>query len=157
MSVIDPSTLTASELEPMLRAWAQGVQSEEAAVELVIKHGVWLGRNDFRRECITAVDNGMHRGTRIPMAAISWQRSARFVKGAPASTGEANILRLACSLAGVNTGALRELTASLDPVNTARVLDALAHRAGWHERGMKHTVDGRQDRTLHERTAGLTW
>ena len=157
MAVIDASTLTPSQLEPMLRAWARGVHCEEAAVELVIRHGTWLTRPDFRRECVTAVDDGVPGDQRIPMAAISWQRSAAFLETAPASRSEAGILRLACSLAGVNTGALRELTAGLDPVNTARVLDALAHRAGWHERGMRHTVDGRQDRPLHDRTPGLTW
>lgn len=147
MAVLDAHTLTPSELEPMLRTCAQGVQSEEAAVHLVISHGAWLRRADFLRQCVVAVDHGVQHGsTNVPMAAISWQRAARFVDNAPASTSEANILRLACSLGGVNTGALRELTASLDPSNTARVLDALAHRAGWHERGIRHTVDGRQDR-----------
>lgn len=157
MTVLDASTLTRSELEPMLRAGAQGVQSLEAATALVINHQTWLGRTDFLRECVTAVDHGMYRGTQVPMAAISWQRSAQFVETAPASRSEAGILRLACSLAGVNTGALGELTASLDPVNTARVLDALAHRAGWHERGLRHTVDGRQDHVLQDRTTGLSW
>ena len=103
MAEIDASQLTPSELEPMLRVWAQGVQSLEAANELIIKHGTWLARADFRRECVTAVDQGMHRGQRVPMAAISWQRSARFLETAPASRSESNVLRLACSLAGVNT------------------------------------------------------
>ena len=156
MVEIDALQLTPSELEPMLRVWAQGVQSLEAANELIINHGTWLARADFRRECVTAVDQGMHRGQHVPMAAISWQRAARFLETAPASRSESNVLRLACSLAGVDTGALGKLTEGLDPVNTARVLDALAHRAGWHERGMHHTVDGRQDRVLHDRTPGLT-
>ncbi len=147
MAEIDASQLTASELAPMLRAWAQGVQCQEAATELIIVHGTWLARTDFRAACVTAVDHGMHRGQHVPMATISWRRSARFLQTAPASRSESNVLRLACSLAGVDTGALGKLTEGLDPSNTARILDALAHRAGWHEQGLRHTVDGRQNRT----------
>ena len=146
MTEVDPTTLTPSELAPMLRTWARGVPNLEAAANLIINHDVWLRRPDFLRACVVAVDHGMQQGTRVPMAAISWQRSARFLNGAAASRSEIAILRLACSIGGVDTGALGELTAGLDPSNTARLLDALAHGAGWHEQGIRHTVDGRQDR-----------
>lgn len=157
MTVLDPTTLTPSELAPMLRAWAEGVPSQEAAAILVISHGVWLKRRDFLRECVVAVDHGVYRGTRVPMAAIDWRRTAAFLEQAPASRTETAVLRLACSIGGVDTGALGDLTAGLDPANTARVLDALAHGAGWHRRGFRYTVDGHQDRDLHDRTPGLTW
>ena len=35
-----------------------------------------------------------------------------------------------------------EMTRGLDSTNTAFVLDAIAHRAGWHERGQSHIVTG---------------
>lgn len=158
MTVLDPTTLTPSELAPMLRAWAEGVPSQEAAANLVISHGVWLQRPDFLHECVVAVDNGMHGGTRVPMAAISWQKAAAYLEQAPASRTEVAVLRLACSIGGVDTGALGDLTSGLDPSNTARVLDAVAHGASWHRQGIQHTVDGRQDRPLPFRRAdGLTW
>lgn len=144
MTVPDVSDAPPSELGAMRRNWAEGEPSQEAAVQLIIGHGVWLARPDFRRACVSAVDNDSQRPP-APMAAISWERAARFLDGVPASRSEVAVLRLACSLAGVNTGSLRELTAGLDPANTARVLDALAHGEGWHERGIRHTVDGRQD------------
>jgi hypothetical protein len=37
-----------------------------------------------------------------------------------------------------------ELTAGLDEANGRHVLDAIAHRFGWHERGTSHLVNGRQ-------------
>lgn len=157
MTEIDPATLTPCELAPMLCSWAQGVPTVEAAANLVINHDVWLRRPDFLRECVVAVDHAMHRGTRVPMAAISWQRSATFLNGAAASRSEIAVLRLACSLGGVSTGALGGLTTGLDPSNTARLLDAVAHGAGWHQQGIRHTVDGRQDRALHVPTPGVTW
>lgn len=39
---------------------------------------------------------------------------------------------------------LLELTTSLDDTNGRHVLDAVAHRFGWHEYGFVHTVTGRQ-------------
>ncbi|HZI97621.1 MAG TPA: hypothetical protein VFD41_08860 [Actinomycetales bacterium] len=146
MAEIDPTTLTPSELAPMLRNWAEGVPTLEAAANLIINHDVWLRRPDFLRACVVAVDHGMSYGTRVPMAAISWQRSATFLDGAAASRSELAVLRLACSIGGVNTGALADLTAGLDPVNTAGLLDAVAHSKQWHKQGIQHTVDGRQDR-----------
>jgi hypothetical protein len=157
MTVLDPTTLTPPELAPMLRTSAEGVPSQEAAANLVISHGVWLRRPDFLRDCVVAVDHGMHYGTRVPMAAISWQRTAAFLEQAPASRTETAVLRLACSIGGVDTGALGDLTAGLDPANTARVLDAVAHGASWHRQGFRYTVDGHQDRDVHDRTRGLTW
>ncbi len=91
------------------------------------------------------------------MAAIGWNRAATFLNGAAASRSEIAVLRLACSIGGVDTGALGDLTAGLDPANTARVLDAVAHGASWHRQGFRYTVDGHQDRDLHDRTPGLTW
>ena len=59
------------------------------------------------------------------------------------SSGELAVLLLAASLAGVEAGSLRDLTAGLGPNALALVLDAIAHRAGWHETGRSHRTTGR--------------
>lgn len=143
MASLDPTTLTSDQLTSMLNAWAKGSYGDESAVNLLDAHGTWLARHDFLKACVEVADRGASVGT-APMAWVDWDAAARLGRTAPASASEALILRLACSLAGVEAGTLRELTSGLDTTNTARILDALAHRAGWHERGIRHTVDGYQ-------------
>ena len=152
MTAIDPTTLDPGELAEMLAAWADGDYATEAAVGLLTHAagGLWLRRNDFRAACIEAVDNGWSRHGAVPMAVIDWDDVRTFLDaGVPASSGEASVLRTAASLAGVDAGPLREVTASLDVGNLGQVLDALAHRAGWHEHHLSRTVTG------HQTAAGL--
>lgn len=139
---IDARTLTPSDFAPMLRRWAQGVPNVEAATNLIIDHNVWLRRIDFLRACVVIAEDGFGRGSELPMAAISWQRAATFVNGAAASRSEIAVLRLACSLGGVSTAALGDLTSGLDPAITARVLDAIGPR-GWLARA-GHPTHGRR-------------
>jgi hypothetical protein len=144
MTTLDPTTLTVEELAPMLRAWAVGIYAGEAAVELLIAHDSWLRRRDFLSTLVDAVVDGWGpEGVIVPMASIDWDRVEAFLATAPASSSEAAILRLAASLAGAtNTTPLRDLTGGLDDANAALVLDALAHRYGWHERGTARLVTG---------------
>ncbi len=78
------------------------------------------------------------------MASIDWDRVETFLAAVPASRSEIAILRLAASLAGARVDALpaRPDRLSLDDTNAALVLDALAHRYGWHERGKTQLVTG---------------
>ena len=144
MPTIDARTFTEPELRDMLRTHANGSYSMEAAVELVINTGVWLRRGDFLRECVTAISDGPHNRGHAPLATINWHTAAQYAEHAPASRGETAMLRLACSLAGVSTGSLRDLTVPLDPKNTIRLIDAIAHGAGWHQSGKSHTTRGHQ-------------
>jgi len=144
MASLDPTTLTSDQLTSMLNTWAKGSYGDESAVNLLAAHGTWLARHDFLRACVDAADDGGTSDGTAPMAWVDWDAAARLARTVPASTSEVVILRLACALAGAETGTLRELTSCLDTTNTARMLDALAHRAGWHERGIRHTVDGHQ-------------
>jgi hypothetical protein len=144
MASLDPTIVTSEQLSAMLQTWAEGSFSDEGAVNLLAVHGTWLAREDFLKQCVEAVDDGWTREGSAPMAVINWDAAARFAGTVPASTSEVAILQLACSMAGVDTGAIGELTAGLDQTNTARVLDALAHRAGWHEDGIEHTTDAHQ-------------
>jgi len=143
---IDATTLQPINLAPMLRAWSSGLYPSEAAVGLLIAHGRWLQRRDFLTRLVDAVDDGWGpRGTVIPMAAIDWEAVPDFAARVTASSSELRVLRLAASLAGTDVRAsVMDLTASLDDANSRHVLDAVAHRFGWHERGTTHLVNGRQ-------------
>ena len=138
MTTIDAETLTAQALAPMLRARAAGLLAGEAAVELLIRHDVWLHRTDFRAALVDAVDDGWGSGGSIePLAAVDWDAVETYLETAVCARSEAAILRMAASLAGVTVrDSLLAMTSSLDDVNATLVLDALAHRFGWHERGL---------------------
>jgi hypothetical protein len=83
-------------------------------------------------------------GELAPMLRV-WAGVPAFAAKAPASSSELTILKLAASLAGAAVPeSLLDLTTSLDDTNGRHVLDALAHRFGWHEYGTVHTVTGHQ-------------
>jgi hypothetical protein len=143
MTSLDPATIPADQLQPMLAAWSAGYLPDEAAVALLATHGTWLGRRDFLAACVDAVDDAWTGdGDQAPMAAIIWTAVPAFAATARASSGELAVLQLAASLAGVATENLRDLTTGLGPNTLALVLDAIAHRAGWHEDARTHTVTG---------------
>lgn len=146
MTTIDPTRLTPGELAPMLRAWTDGLPPSEAAVGLLVAHGFWLRRPDFLTRLVDAVDDGWGPGgTIVPMAAVDWAGVPAFTAQAAASASELKVLTLAASLAGtVVPDSLLRLTSGLDDSNKRHLLDALAHRFGWHERGVVHAVTGSQ-------------
>jgi hypothetical protein len=143
MTTLDPTTIPADRLQPMLAAWSDGHLPDSAAVALLAAHGTWLGRRDFLAACVDAVDDGWTGGPdSAPMAAIVWAKVPAFAATARASSGELAVLQVAASLAGVETGSLRDLTAGLGHQTLALVLDAIGHRAGWHENARTHQVTG---------------
>ena len=109
-----------------LRAWAQGVYPQEAAVELLIRTG-WTRRCAFKDEVVND-DNGR------PW--LDWDRLKPILDGdmpsaiLAASGGELRVLRLAHSIAA---GDLGTLLPGLDRTATALVLAAVAHANGSHE------------------------
>lgn len=56
MNDVDPCTVTTEDLAAMLRVWANGLDSSEAAVERLIGHRSWLRRADFHRACVEVVE-----------------------------------------------------------------------------------------------------
>lgn len=147
MTKLDPTTFDPGRLAGMLAAWAEGDYAGEAATGLLVHgaRGHWLHRRDFLTTCVQAIDDGWSIDGPVPMAIIDWEAVEAFLTaGAAASSGELSVLRAAASLAGVDAGSLREVTASLDVGNLGHVLDAVAHRAGWHEHGFSRTVTGQQ-------------
>jgi hypothetical protein len=120
-------TLTTDQLVALLGASAEGYYPAEAAAQLICGHRSLLGRADFRAACIQYD----HDGTR-PDAWIDWAAILAYVERAPLSASEANILRLAAELAGVDCGVpLGDLLCGLDDANARLVLDALAYTLTW--------------------------
>ena len=118
------------DLAQWLRAGATGVYSEEAAAELLIAHRTWLLRADFVTTVIEMDTDDTAEGDE-PMAFIDWQKVATLLNAGvfPCTGSEAALLSFAASLAGRARINLTSLT-SLDSVNLASVLVALAHAGG---------------------------
>lgn len=140
--------LAEPEIADGLRAWASGGYSTEAAVELLIAHGVWLRRKAFRQQAMWvsrgdefAADDGEL------LCGIDWDAAAAVASTSPASASEHRILAFAIALvAGVDHPVdLGDAVTGLDVTNTALVLQAIAHTAGVHERHASISVDGHFD------------
>jgi hypothetical protein len=117
------TTLTPDQLAQLLDAWAAGSYPDEAAAQLLGRHGSWLRRADFLAACV----NYDHHGT-TPVAWIDWPAVPVFLDRAACSSSETRMLRLAAELAGHDTGQpLADLLANLDDRNARIVADAIAH------------------------------
>jgi hypothetical protein len=117
------NTLTPDQLAHLLRTWAAGCYTDEAAAQLLCEHRSWLTRADFLAACVKYD----HDGT-APVAWIDWEAVPAFVERAACSSSEGRVLRLAAELAGVDTGVpLGDLLTSLDDDNSRLVLSAITH------------------------------
>lgn len=108
------------QLADALSVGAEGAKwSEQAAVGLLVAHGMWLGRPEFRRAV------GAYRdGEGVLRAWVDW---SEVDHNALASSSERGMLALACSLGGVaSEWSLASLLGSLDERNAGRVLRAVA-------------------------------
>jgi hypothetical protein len=122
-----------------LVACAAGLYREEAAVALLVAHDVWPRRGDFLRSCVDVDDDGWTRDGTATLAAVDWDAADALARTGPASSSEAAVLHLAADLANGNVGSL---LIGLDTTNLSLVLEAIAHCAGWHERGVSRLVTG---------------
>ena len=115
-------------LNAALRACARGLYATEASVELLISHGTFLRRNDFRHRF---VHHGITDGT-THMAAIDWPAAVTALDAGelPCSGGEHRILRIAASLAAGIPADLRDCLTGLDHDNIQRVINAVLHASG---------------------------
>jgi hypothetical protein len=117
-----PRLMTASPLQAALRAGAQGLYALEAATGLIIAHGTWLARDDFRG----LIYHGA--GT----AAIDWEAAISALDGRrlPSSGGERRMLRLAASLADQAPVSLGEAITGSDERNVGLLVKAILHASG---------------------------
>lgn len=111
-----------------LRAHARGLYCGQAAVELLIGHGRWLGREDF-------VGRFVQVGGEPPVgwAWVDWQAAVTALNaGALAcSASEGQVLRIAASIAAGVPVDLRAAVTGLDEGNVALVAEAVLHMNGW--------------------------
>jgi hypothetical protein len=131
---VEAEGLDRYEIAEGLRAWAQGSHPVEAAIELLIGHGSWLERPEFRALLWVEDDVvGLDPAELAGMALL-----------APASSSELAMVQLAVELLGIKTpDSLDRLLAGLDASNTGLVLEAIARCTGTHEQHQAFQVTGR--------------
>ena len=112
-----------------MRAQATGVYSTEAAVELLIDNERWLHHDHFIDQFIE-IDVGMISGT--PVAFVDWHGvlSALDAGEIACSDTEAQMLRIAASLAEGTPVDLREALRGLDEMNIDIVARSVMHAGG---------------------------
>jgi hypothetical protein len=121
------------DLAAALRAWAKGLFTAEAAVELLIGHRSWLYREDFLE---IAVEFGQGIASGAVMAAVDFEAAARALEAGalPCSGGEGRVLRIAASIAGGVPVDLGEAVTGLDENNAVLAAAAVLHAAGYRDR-----------------------
>lgn len=114
-----------TELEDAVRAWAEGIYSTEAGVELLIRQGKAI------RKGAPWLDEFEPIGDRPRMVAINVDELLDGTGGW--SGGERRIVRIAASLLGGPAVELHEDLPGLDRAALHLVLAAIAHANGSHE------------------------
>lgn len=116
------------ELTAALRACSIGMYCDQAAAELLIRHGSWLRRDDFTTRFIFTSTSLAGSTT----AAISWEEAltALHAGDLPCSSSEAAILGLAASLATATPVILRHAITGLDQANLNLVINAIRNAGG---------------------------
>jgi ADP-ribose pyrophosphatase YjhB (NUDIX family) len=116
------------QLTAALRACSKGMYCDQAATELLIRHGTWLNRDDFTTRFILTGTGPAGDIT----AAINWEEAitALHAGDLPCSSSEAAILGLAASLATAAPVALRHAITGLDQANLYLVINAIRNAGG---------------------------
>jgi len=115
-------------LTAALRACSKGLYCNQAATELLIRHGSWLRRDDFTARFILVGPEPAGSTT----AAISWEEAitALHAGDLPCSSSEASILGLAASLATATPVLLGHAITGLDQANLYLVTNAIRDAGG---------------------------
>ena len=121
------------DLAAALRAWAKGLFTAEAAVELLIGHRSWLYRQDFLE---IAVEFSQEITGGAALAAVDFEAAARALEAGvlPCCGGEGRVLRIAASIAGGVPVDLGEAVTGLDENNAVLAAAAVLHAAGHRDR-----------------------
>jgi len=116
------------QLTAALRAGSKGMYCDQAATELLIRHGSWLRRDDFTARYILI---GTSQAGDIT-AAIDWEEAitALHAGDLPCSSSEAAILGLAASFATATPVVLRHAITRLDQANLYLVTNAIRDAGG---------------------------
>lgn len=116
------------QLTAALRAGSKGMYCDQAATELLIRHGSWLRRDDFTARYILTGTSQAGDMT----AAIDWEEAitALHAGDRPCSSSEAAILGLAASFATPTPVVLRHAITGLDQANLYLVTNAIRDAGG---------------------------
>ncbi len=116
------------QLTAALRAGSKGMYCDQAATELLIRHGSWLRRDDFTARYILI---GTSQAGDIT-AAIDWEKAitALHAGDLPCSSSEAAILGLAASFATATPVVLRHAITGLDQANLYLLTNAIKDAGG---------------------------
>ena len=116
------------QLTAALRAGSKGMYCDQAATELLIRHGSWLRRDDVTARYILI---GTSQAGDIT-AAIDWEEAitALHAGDLPCSSSEAAILGLAASFATATPVVLRHAITGLDQANLYLVTNAIRDAGG---------------------------
>ena len=116
------------QLTAALRAGSKGMYCDQAATELLIRHGSWLRRDDFTARYILI---GTSQAGDITVA-IDWEEAitALHAGDLPCSSSEAAILGLAASFATATPVVLRHAITGLDQANLYLVTNAIRDAGG---------------------------
>jgi hypothetical protein len=124
-------------LAAALRAHAEGLYCPQAAVELLIGHRWWLGRDEFVGRFVRLVPETASGGV---LAVFAWRAAVRALGAGRlcCSDSEACVLRVAASIAEGAPVDLGECLSTLDEANIGLVADAVRRAGGvgapWGER-----------------------
>jgi hypothetical protein len=115
-----------ADLHAALRHHAAGIDAHYAAVDLLIDHGVFLGRSTFREEFVRVMRYRPVRASTYD-AHVRWGAVATALNQhrLACSSSEADILRIASSLGGNVPIRLGRVLGVLDTTNIDRVIDAI--------------------------------
>ncbi len=112
-------------LASQLRTWARGIYTDEAGVELLIAHAVFLHRTDFTSRFISTP------GDSTELSVIDWPAAiAALDHSLPCSGSENRMLRLAASLAHGIPVNLRDALTGIDDHGIGLVIQAVLHASG---------------------------
>jgi hypothetical protein len=110
-----------------MRAWAKGLLCLEAAVELLIGHGMWLYRQDFLDAAVELVTDSGRIMAHVNFAAAVDALESGALTG---SGSEKGMLRFAAGIAAGCPVDLQDALPGLDGANAVLVADAVLHAAG---------------------------
>lgn len=122
-------TIPADRLACLLRDAAEGLCADVAAVDLICRHGRFLGDPAFRR--IIAAGSSITTGQ--PLAVIRWNAAVHALQTGhlPCSGSEQAILKIAASLAEPGIAiSLRDCLGNLDQRNITLVTAAITAANG---------------------------